>query len=134
MVPRPAYLSLQLQPDVDVHQHRTRGAEKHHAVLGPVNHHLRRRAFSLATSPVTPTIPDDVIPAAVLHAHDLIALLHQHFPRDDEGPVVRDRVLLWPLALRRRRGCDVPRRIVLDAQPLDHGILLTRGMSYRSRY
>src|SRR5437899_8129071 len=109
MVPMPAYLSLQLQPDVDIYEHRARHAEKHHPVLGPVNYHLRRRAFSLATSPATPTIPDDVIPAAVLDSHDLIALLHQHFPCDDEGPVVRDRVLLRPLPLRRRRRCAAHR-------------------------
>src|SRR5256885_5980219 len=29
------------------------------------------------------SVPDDIIPAAVLDSHDLIALLHQHFPRED---------------------------------------------------
>src|SRR2546430_14616948 len=72
-----------------------------------MDYHLRRRALPLATSPVAPTIPDDVVAAAVLHPYDVVALLHQHFLRDDQCTVVRDRVLLRPLPLRPEwRGAD----------------------------
>src|SRR5438067_695666 len=66
-----------------------------------------RRALPLATSPVAPTIPDDVVAAAVLHPYHLVPLLHQHLLRDDQCTVVRDRVLLRPLPLRPEwRGAD----------------------------
>src|SRR5881628_1915373 len=99
--------SLHPQPHIDIHQDGARHAEKHHPILRPMDYHLHRRALPLATSPVAPTIPDDVVAAAVLHPYHLVALLHQHFLRDDQGTVVRDGVLLRPLPLRPEwRGAD----------------------------
>src|SRR3989442_15834655 len=99
--------SLHPQPHLNIHQDGARHAEKHHPILRPMNYHLHRRALALATSPVAPTIPDDVVAAAVLHPYHLVALLHQHFLRDDQCTVVRDRVLLRPLPLRPEwRGAD----------------------------
>src|SRR5205809_2612538 len=110
--------SLHPQPHINIHQDGARHAEKHHPILRPMDYHLHRRALPLATSPVAPAIPDDVVAAAVLHPYDLVALLHQHFLRADQCTVVRDRVLLRPLPLRFEwRGADDERDDDLSIRP-----------------
>src|SRR5207249_5710632 len=99
---------LHPQPHINIHQDGARHAEKHHPILRPMDYHLHRRALPPATSPVAPTIPDDVVAAAVLHPYHLVALLHQHFLCDDQCTVVRDRVLLAPLP-----ACPTRRRVTL---------------------
>src|SRR6266550_9483759 len=96
--------SSQLQPHIDVDQHRARRAEKDHPTLRPVDHHLRRRALALTLPLVPQSIPDDLIVPAGLDAIDLIAVLAERFLRHGQRVIGRDRVLLGPLPLRPRPG------------------------------
>ena len=101
-------VGLRMFQHVDIDQHCARCAQEYHAIFGPVDHHPHRGALPLPSPPVAAAIPYDDVAPAILDPHDLVALLHQHFPRHDQRTIGRHRVFLRPLPLgsKWRDACD----------------------------
>src|SRR5687768_1196461 len=85
---------LELQPNIDINQHRGLCFLEVHPVTHRSDHHPLERPFALAAPVIAPPEVDDLGRPYPFHSHDVKSALDQHAARHAQGLIARDRIVL----------------------------------------